>query len=192
MGSGINELLAPEYEHLSYDEVFPDSATFITKVRGTTIISDTLITDAFLVKLFAMLFAKHGFDPIASSSEDIFVYKLALTTEEYAPTFLKKLDIQKSLRALNLDEIREGYKNIFNHAVNPSTTPSTDNTNELPYISDQNVNKGTKGKVDAYAYLWEILRNDVTEEFLKKYDKLFSRVATTTARPVYITDEEED
>ena len=192
MGSGINELLAPEYEHLTFDEIFNDSGVFVTKLRATSIITEAEITDSFLVALFGMLFAKHGFDPIISASEDIFVFKTALTTQEFAPTYLKKADIQRKLRALNLDEIREGYKNIFNHAVNPSTKPSTDNTNELPYISDQNVNKGTKGKVDAYAYLWEILRNDVTEEFLKKYDKLFSRVATTTARPIYITPVEED
>lgn len=183
--SGTFELFAPEYNHATYDAIFPDSATFVSKLRATSVITATEITDAFLQRLFAMLYAKHGTDPIKSSNPDQWVFKVALTTESYAPSFLKREDIQKKLRALSDDDIREGYKNINNHALNPSTTPSTDNTNELPYITDQNVNKGKKSKIDAYASLWDILRTDVVEEFLKKYDKLFSAIATTTNRIVY-------
>lgn len=186
--SGMFELLAPEYENLTYDLVFDSAATFITKVRATGLIVDTSINDSFLSLLFGMLYAKHGTDPIVSANEDQWIFKVALTTNSYAPTYIKKMDIQKSLRALTDDEIREGYKNIFNHAINPSTKPSTENTSELPYINDQNVNKGKKGVVDAYAYLWEVLNSNLTEEFLKKYDKLFSKIATTTDRVVYIGD----
>ena len=183
--SGSMELFAPEYMHATYDSIFPDSATFISRIRATGLITDILITDAFLGRLFLMLYAKHGTDAIKSSNPPQWVFKVALTTESFAPAFLKREDIQKKLRALSDDDMREGYKNIFNHAINPSTTPSTDSTNELPYISDQNVNKGKKSKIDAYASLWDILRTDVVEEFLKHYDKLFSAVATTTNRVVY-------
>ena len=183
--SGTFELLAPEYSHATFDAVFPDAQSFVNKLRATNVITMTEITDAFLTRLFYMLYAKHGTDPIKSSNPPQWVFKVALTTESYAPSFLKREDIQKKLRALTDDELREGYKNINNHALNPSTTPSTDNTNELPYITDQNVNKGKKAKVDAYANLWDILRTDVIEEFLKKFDKLFSAVVSTTNRVVY-------
>ena len=184
--SGMFELLAPEYENLTYDLVFPTSSDFVTKLRATSIITELEITDSFLELLWAMLYAKHGTDPIVSANEPQWIYKVALTTKSYAPTYLKKDAIQKKLRSLTDDQIREGYKNIFNHAVNPSTTPSTDNTNELPYINDQHVNKGKKGYVDSYAYLWDILNSNLTEEFLKKYDKLFSKIATTTNRVIYL------
>lgn len=183
--SGTFEWLAPEYSHMTFDQVFPDSDTFKTKLRATNILTAAEITDAFLVRLFYLLYAKHGTDPIKSSNYDQWVYKVAYVTEAHAPEFLKREDIQKQLRALTETDLREGYKNIFNHAVNPSTTPSTDNTNELPYITDQNVNKGIKAKADAYAYLWEILRSDVMERFLSWYDKLFSMVASTTNRIIY-------
>lgn len=183
--SGMFELLAPEYENLTFDLVFPSAAEFTTKLRATSLITEIEITDAFLELLFGMLYAKHGTDPIVSANEPQWVYKVALTTKAEAPTYIKKADIQKNLRALTLDEMREGYKNIFNHAVNPSTKPSTENTEELPYVNDQNVNKGKKGVADAYAYLWDILNSNITEEFLRKYDKLFSKVATTTNRVVY-------
>ena len=187
--SGMFELLAPEYENLTFDEVFSSDTDFKDKIRDTGLITDASITDNFLKLLYAMLFAKHGSDAIVSANEEQWIFKVALTTASYAPTYLKKQDIQAKLRALNLDELREGYKNIFNHAVNPSTKPSTENTAELPYINDQNVNKGTKSKADAYAYLWEILKWNITDEFLKKYDKLFSMVATTTPRAVYISEQ---
>ena len=184
--SGMFELLAPEYENLTYDLVFPTSNDFKTKLRATNLLTETEITNQFLELLWGMLYARHGTDPIVSANEDQWIYKVALTTKAYAPTYLKKNSIQTSLRALTADEIREGYKNIFNHAVNPSTKPSTENTAELPYINDQNVNKGKKGLVDAYAYLWDILNSNLTDEFLKKYDKLFSKIATTTNRVVYL------
>ena len=155
--SGSLELFAPEYNHATFDQIFPDSATFVSRIRATGVITTSEITDAFLGRLFLMLYAKHGVDPIKSANPPQWVFKVALTTEAYAPAFLKREDIQKKLRALTDDDLREGYKNIFNHAMNPSTTPSTDNTNELPYITDQNVNKGKKSKVDAYASLWDIL-----------------------------------
>lgn len=183
--SGTFELFAPEYSHATFDDIFPDAQSFADKLRATQIITAVEITDAFLKRLFYLLYAKHGTDPIRSSNPEQWVFKVALTTESFAPTFLKREDIQKKLRALSDDDLREGYKNIFNHALNPSTTPSTDNTNELPYISDQNVNKGKKSKVDAYAFLWDALRTDVIEDFLNKYNKLFSSLATTTNRVVY-------
>ena len=183
--SGMFELLAPEYENLCFDEVFHSGEEFKDKIRDTGLITELEITDAFLKLLFGMLYARHGTDPIKMSNEAQWVFKVALTTKAYAPTYLKKDDIQKKLRALDLDELREGYKNVFNHAVNPSTKPSTENTDELPYINDQNVNKGKRGKADAYAYLWDILDANLTEEFLRKYDKLFSIVASTTNRVVY-------
>lgn len=183
--SGSLELYAPEYNHATYDDIFPDSASFVSKLRATGILTASEITDAFLGRLFVMLYAKHGTDPIKSSNTNQWVFKVALTTESYAPAFLKREDIQKKLRALSDDDMREGFKNIYNRALNPSTTPSTDNTNELPYITQQDVNKGKKSKIDAYASLWDMLRTDVIEEFLKKYDKLFSSVATTTNRVVY-------
>ena len=186
--SGIRELFAPEYDRLSFDQIFTDAVEFKTKLRATGLISDLTITDTFLTTLFYMLYANHGNDPIVSTNSDQWVFRVALTTQAHAPTYLKKLDIQSQLRALSLDDLREGYKNIFNHAMNPSTTPSTENTEELPYVNDQNVNKGKSDKANALAKLWDMLHTNTTDEFLRKYDKLFSRVATTTNRMVYFTN----
>lgn len=90
---------------------------------------------------------------------------------------------------------------IHNHAYNPSTDPTTQTTTELNYINEQHVDKFgktntmsgsvsntntqtnnlatsdqiTKGILDGYSELWDILVSDVTEDFLAKFKPLFKR-----------------
>lgn len=81
--------------------------------------------------------------------------------------------MQKKIRDLSDDELFEGSKSIYNTAMNPSMAPGTFSDDELTFINQQNVSKNKKGKLDAYYMLWELLKNDVTEDFLKKFSKLF-------------------
>lgn len=88
---------------------------------------------------------------------------------------------------------------VHNHAYNPATDPTTQTTTELNYINEQHVDKFgksntmsgsvantntqtnnlstndsvTKGILDGYAELWELLVSDVTEEFINKFRYLF-------------------
>ena len=182
------EQLAPEYNRLTFADVFEGKLDFKTKLRDTGIVEDLLITDAFLEKLYFYLYAKHGNDCISMSDEVQWIYNVALITESNAPTYLKKLDVQKKLRALTDDDLREGFRTLFNHAVNPSTSPSTDANNELPYINEQNVNKTRKNKTAAYIELWESLRTDLLSDFLAHYNKIFSKLASTADRMIYISE----
>lgn len=91
---------------------------------------------------------------------------------------------------------------IHNHAYNPATDPTTQTTTELDYINEQQVDKygksntmsgsvennstqtnnlstndsTTKGILDGYAELWELLVSDVTDDFLSKFKPLFQKV----------------
>ena len=103
-----------------------------------------------------------------------------MTIWQFAPTWLKKVDIQEALRGLgndpnDLSDIINGAKAIYNHAFNPETEPSTQSTEELTYINDQNVTNYKKSKMDAYAQLWSVLVSDVTTEFIKKFQPLFKK-----------------
>ena len=187
MASSLLEVLAPEYNVPTFDEVF-DSADSLQEFCADSGLLEAEISSAFIGKLWFMLYAKYGNDPIVSADINQWKYRLLMKINAYTPTFLKKEEIQKALRALDLDDLREGYKSIFNHAINPSTTPSTDNTDELPYISDQNVNKTKKNKADAYATLWEILRSNLWEEYIGKFSSLFSKVVSTSDRVIYTED----
>lgn len=187
MSSSILEVLAPEYNVLTFNDVF-ESAESLQDFCSDSGLLEAEIPSSFIEKLWFMLYAKYGNDPIAGADENQWKYRLLMKINAYTPTFLKKEEIQKALRALSIDDLREGYKSIFNHAINPSTTPSTDNTEELPYISDQNVNKTKKNKADAYLSLWEILRSNLWEEYISRFSSLFSKIASTGVRVVYTED----
>ena len=103
---------------------------------------------------------------------------------------------------------------IHNHAYNPGTEPTTQTTTELNYINEQQVDKygksntmsgsvennstqtnnistndsTTKGILDGYAELWELLVSDVTDDFLSKFKPLFQKVINI--RP-YLYESEE-
>ena len=181
------ELIAPEYSVPTFVQVFSSPEEFKDFYVATGQV-EAEVNAAFLQKLWYMLYARYGNNPIAYEDITQWQYDLLFKINAYAPAFIKKDAVQKGLRALELDDLREGYKSIFNHAINPSKAPSTDNTEELPYISDQNVNKTKKNKADAYSTLWDLLRIDVWEQFLRKFEPLFCKVVTTTDRVVYIGD----
>lgn len=103
---------------------------------------------------------------------------------------------------------------VHNHAYNPATDPTTQTTTELNYINEQHVDKfgksntmsgsvansstqtnnlsttdnTTKGILDGYAELWDLLVSDVTEEFINKFRYLFK----TFVKPgTYLYESEE-
>lgn len=135
--------------------------------------------------------------------------------------------MQEDIRNLTLQEIMTGTKTdwssegtqsqnntgtdttINNHAFNPSTAPSTQDTNELNYIDQQNVAKGsdtrtisgtdskttgqivTKSKMDAYAQLWDLVATDVTNDYINKFKKCFKQFVAPERRMIYVTEDEE-
>ena len=135
--------------------------------------------------------------------------------------------MQEDIRNLTLQEITTGTKTdwssegtqsqnntgtdttINNHAFNPSTAPSTQDTNELNYIDQQQVAKGsntstisgtdskttgqtvTKSKMDAYAQLWDLVATDVTNDYINKFKKCFKQFVAPERRMIYVTEDEE-
>ena len=88
--------------------------------------------------------------------------------------------------------MQTGSKQIYNHAYNPSTAPTTDTLDEISYINDQNVTKSKKGILETYSFLYDMLETDVTGEFIDKFRKLFL-VIVAPERPLwYITDTNSD
>lgn len=138
----------------------------------------SLISEDSAKTLFYLLYARYGNSTIASSDENQFKYKVFSTIFMYGPTWEKRLEVQAKVRAMSEDELRESAKMIYNSSQNPSNKPSTDTMYELPTINNQNVTKGQRGKIDAYATLTALLETDVTEEFIGKFKKLFLTVVS--------------
>lgn len=176
------------YRQKKFTDVYDSVEKFLADYNGVGL--PTTISQGSAQTLYYLLYGRYGNDVIASSDINRFKYRLFGIIFQYGPTWEKRLDIQEKLRGLSEDEILTGSRQIYNNAQNPSTEPSTDTTDELQYINEQNVTKNRRGKLDAYAMLMELLRSDVTNEFLTKFKTLFLTVIEPE-EPLYYVSEED-
>lgn len=173
------------YRTNTFQEIWDSAAKFVAEYKANGI--KTTISDENCTTLYYLLYAKYGNNPIASSDENRFKYAVWATIFKYGPTWEKRLEIQDKLRALSEDDLLRSGKSIINHAYNPSTEPSTGSLQELPGINEQNTNQYVKSKIDAYASLMDLLRTDVTEQFLGEFRKLF-KICLVENPLLYVTD----
>ena len=180
------------YRTRKFCEIYPDFATFkanynIAIPSGYMSYS---LTDNELTLIYSMLLSRYGNSSIASSDEGRFMLQVSSLIFQHAPIWLKKLDIQKTLRSMSLSDLQQGTFSIHNHAYNPSAAPTTTTTTELTKIDDQNTSRWVKSPLEAYANLIALLENDVTEEFLQKFRKLFIQFVEPELPLWYFYDEE--
>lgn len=182
------------YQNLTFSQVWKDYNTFKTDY-DTLIVgfaeNTAPVTVNSLQTIFYLLFAKYGNNPIANSDVDQFKMKIISIIYAYGPTWEKKQSIQKSLRTLSETDLLQGAKQIYNHALNPSSEPSTGSLTELTYINDQNTANYKKSKMEAYSILWNILHADSTREFMEKFRKCFAVFVDKMRVPFYIENDED-
>ena len=186
--------MKPLYNTKLFNEIFPTAESFKESydVFQATAGLLNLLDDTDIALTWQLITAKYGNTPISSWSEDQFKLKCWQTMFQYGPTWVKKLDIQHTLRNLSYDDIMTGATAIYNTALNPDTVPSTQSTNELPYINEQHVSKRLKNIVQAYGELEMLLDTDVTEQYLSKFKKLFMYIVDPTCTYIYETEDEGD
>ena len=180
------------YRTRKFTDIFPDVETFLQNYNDNGI--QTTISDDSATTLYYLLYSKYGNSHIANSDENQFQYKIWSTIFMYGPAWERRLEIQDTLRSMSEDDLIKGSKQIVNHSYNPSTAPSTSTLEELTTINEQNTNNYKKGKLDAYAFLWDLLATDVTSEFINKFKSLFLVIVEPQLPLWYVTDlnEEED
>ena len=180
--------LLPQYNTKLFTDIYNKVDTFVADYNSINLGG---LTDPTLVtKLFYLLYAKFGNSPIANLDENQFKYKLFSTVFMYGPAWEKRLDIQNEIRNLSADDLLQGAKAIYNHALNPETDPSTLAPDELTYINEQNTTQYKKSKMDAYGQLWRLISTDVTADFLAKFNDCFKKFVKPANPLIYVTDEE--
>ena len=182
--------MTPEYDKVLFNHIYDSADKFVKDYHDTGI--KTTITDQSATLLFYLLYARYGNNPIANNDITQWKYKIFSIVFQYGPTWEKRLEIQEKLRGLSDDDIRSSYKAIVNHAFNPSTAPATSSLEELQYINEQNTNTGRKGVIDAYAQLWQMLKVDVTDNFLDEFKSCFKIFVAPEDPLLYITVDEDD
>ena len=170
----------------SYDEFKSDYDDLISLVSGGI----TPLTADNIRATYYLLYARYGNTPIVNYDETQFKMKLMSVIATYGPVWEKKKAIQVSLRGLSEAEILQGAKQIYNHAYNPSTEPSTQELEELTHINDQNVTNNKKSKMEAYSILWANLHVDATDEYMNKFKNCFSRFVGDQYPIIYFEEDE--
>ena len=172
---------------LKFREVYNNADDFYTDYTSFGI--PTTISETSCKTLFYLLYAKYAGSHFSNSNLIQSKMKIFTTIFEYGPTWEKKLAIQAEIRALSLDDLQEGSKQITNHANNPNTAPSTSALEELEFIDEQHQTNYKRNKIDAYNSLWSMLATDVTEEFLSKFKKIFCFIIDETDEYLYTEEE---
>lgn len=173
----------------SYNKFATDYSALMPLVSGGVA---TPLTSDNIQAVYYLLYAKYGNTPIICEDEYQWKMMIMSTIITYGPEWQRKKQIQVSLRALEEADLIQGAKQIYNHAFNPSTEPSTSELEELTHINDQNTSNNKKSKMEAYSILWANLHADRTEEFLQKFGKCFSRFVGDQFPTIFITEEEEE
>ena len=184
--------MIPQYSTKLFTEVWDSSDAFLADYHSYGDGIPNKITDASAKTLFYLLYSRYGNNPIANYDVNQFKMKVFSIIWQYGPTWERRLEIQDRLRELNEQELMTGSKSIYNHAFNPSSDPSTSSIDELQYINDQNTANYKRGLLEAYSSLWEVLRVDVTEEFIKKFLVCFKKFARPADTWIYVTGEGEE
>ncbi len=183
----------PQYSTILFNDVWEDVESFIDDYR--TIGIPTTISFSgdgnSATTLFYLLYARYGNNPIANKDVKQWKHKIFSTIFQYGPAWEKRLDIQKKVRELSDTEILIGSKAIHNQALNPSTEPSTKDLEELEFINSQDTTNYKKSKLEAYAQLNDLIKTDVTEEFLVKFKKCFKLFVSAERPLLFVTDEED-
>lgn len=176
------------FDGLRFVEVFPTVDVWQNAVSNAGIPlkfqkDDTLST------IYYLLYARYGNDIVASSDTDRFRREVASLLFQYGTTWEKQITIQEELRALTTEQLRTGATEIYNHAFNPSSMPTTQTTKELEYINDQNVSKKEKSMPEAYSLLMALLDDSITDKFLDRFKSLFLRLIAPTYPLLYDVEE---
>lgn len=173
----------------TFCDIFPELADFTSDVTNSQI--PITLTAANQKTLYYLLYARYGNSHIASMDEEQFKYKMFSIIFMYGPSWEKELALQKTFRELTDDQLVQGAKTIFNHAHNPGTAPDTSTLEELTYIDDQNTANYKKSYLDAYYLLEGLLKQDVTESFIRRFESLFIKFVSPEPSLIYVTQEEE-
>lgn len=190
--------MPPIYNTMKFTDIWDSAADFKTEFQaspfagclhyGETVGGVTYSDNISLV--YYLLYAKYGNSPIANLDINQFKFKIFSITFSYGPTWERRSEIQKKLRELSEADLMAGNKAIYNQALNPATSPTTGSLEELNYINAQNTTNYKRGKMEAYAELWDLLDTDVTTQFIERYKVCFKQFVAPEHPLLYITDAE--
>lgn len=190
------------FDNITFSNLWQTSDSFIqsykesglpqtyTNTDGTT---GTYVSDEDLQLIWLLMIGRFA-DSVIKPYNTYGAFQIRFMSRiwQHAPAWKKNLDIQNKLRSMSLDDdspIYEGSKAIYNNALNPGTQPTQE---ELDYINSQSVTKYKKSKLEGIAILTDLMKNDVTETFLRRFDDFFKTIIYSGRTLLYETEGDQE
>lgn len=169
------------YRTRTFSDIFPDVGTFVQFYNQCGIPKMLKTSEEYenwsINTIYVLLMAEFANSHIKSSAENQFKLRVMVTIFEYGETWQRDMYLQKKLLDMSDVEILEGSKAVYNRALNPENTPSTNALEELTYINEQNTTNYRKNRPDAFNEIRNSLKPSTTKYFIDKFRPLFVSVA---------------
>lgn len=180
----------PQFNRIKFTDVWDNADSFYTDYNESGL--KGAIDEEHTKLLYYLLVGKYANNIIANYDVNQFKYKVYSIIFSYGAEWQRKLAIQKTFRDMSEADLIRESKTIMNHANNPSTPPSTGETEELNYVDDQNVSTRNKAKIEAYQFLWSVLQSNITPEFVGKFESCFTKFLAPYIEVVYCSKDDEN
>ena len=185
-----NELFTAPYTK-TFSEVYSSFESFSADYNTFNLKSVPFKNTDFLKTIYTILMGEYASSAIMNMSEPQFRIRLFTKIMAHGPQYERELDIQSKLLSMDDSEIQISAKAIYNTSLNPSMRPTTQTLEELKTINQQSVTNHVRSKLDAWDYLGQLLDDDITKRFVKKFNELFV-VVLKTNNPLWFKTREED
>ena len=137
-----NVEMFPQYDTKLMTEVWSDASGFLTDYQNVGI--PTTISTTNATTLYYLLYAKYGNTPIANYDENQWKYKVFSIIYQYGPTWEKRLDIQTTLRGLQIaDLVDNGGYTTHGNQSGSETSSKTGSDNNTRTLNTTEKNTGT-------------------------------------------------
>ena len=134
--------MLPQYDTKLMTDVWSKATDFVADYQNIGI--PTTITVQNATTLYYLLYARYGNTPIANYDEEQWKYKIFSIVFQYGPTWEKRLDIQNTLRGLQISDLVDNgsLHESFSHSGS-ETSSKTGSDNNTRTLNTTEKNTGT-------------------------------------------------
>ena len=156
----VNNNTLPEYNTKLFVDIYPDLASFLLDYNNVQF--PKILSNESINTVYYLLYARYGNNPIANLDENQFKYKLFSIVYMYGPTWEKRLNVQTTLRGLQLSDLLDdgSISELFEHEGSKSDTASGSNGNTRT-LNTLEANTGTSALAHT-GTIGNIHDNDIT------------------------------
>lgn len=134
--------MLPQYDTKLMTDVWSKATDFVTDYQNIGIPTTISVQNA--TTLYYLLYARYGNTPIANYDEEQWKYKIFSIVFQYGPTWEKRLDIQNTLRGLQISDLVDNgsFHELFSHSAS-ETSSKTGSDNNTRTLNTTEKNTGT-------------------------------------------------